>query len=245
MKCNRFRTGNLRNEEWFQFYTEVKELIDSYDPESLDIAALFSVFVVLYGDVDTALEIIRKSITTERIANADTTRDNTFRGFADAVKSACNHFDAEKRDAAKYLQNILDHYGNIARKLLDEETASIYNLVQEVRVKPAYLTLLGLTDWVDQLEIENKAFEALMEKRYSEESSKTTLKMKELRVETDRCYRSILDRIDALILINGKDRYADFVKELDVRSQRFENMLAARKGRVEAGKKKNNDNAGE
>jgi len=237
MKCNRFKQEDLRNEEWFQFYTEVKELMDSYDPVSLGIAILFGRFIMLFADADTALEIIRKSITTERIADADNSRDNIFRGFADAVKSASNHFDADKRDAAKYLQNILNHYGNIARKLYDEETAAIYNFIQEVRIKPAYLTKLELTDWIDQLEIENKAFDALLEKRYNEEAAKTTLRMKDIRTETDRCYRDMLDRIDAFILINGEDQYSDFVNELNVRVKRFKDMIAQRKGRSAAKKK--------
>jgi len=30
MKCNRFVVEKLRNEEWFQFYTEFKSLVEYY-----------------------------------------------------------------------------------------------------------------------------------------------------------------------------------------------------------------------
>lgn len=228
----RFRIENLRNEEWFQFYTEFKGVVEQYTPQTLEIEKLFTDFLTLYANADEALEIIRKSATTEQIAEADNVRDSVFRGFSDAVKSAGNHFDNSKREAAKRLKIIFDQFGNIARKPYDEETASIYNFLQEINAKSADVTSLGLSDWVTQLDAENKAFEALMKNRYDENASKTALRMKDVRIETDRCYRDILDRIDALILINGEEKYAPFVKDMAVRVDRFENLLAQRKGRA-------------
>ena len=239
MKCKRFRNEDLRNEEWFQFYTEFKTLVEQYNPETLDIDTLFTQFLSLYNDADEALEVIRKSADTKQIADADTTRDNVFRGFADAVKSAQNHFDSAKREAANRLQIVFDHYGNIARKSYDEETASIYNFIQDMKgSSAAEITTLGLGDWVTQLDSDNQAFEALMVDRYDETSSKTSLRMAEVRKETDRCYRDILDRLDALILINGNNDYTPFVKDLDTRVDRYSNIIAQRKGRS-AAKKEN------
>lgn len=231
MKCKRLKTEELRNEEWFQFYTEFKDLTTRYGAQAIDIEALFATFSQLYADADEALEIIRKSATTEQLIEADNSRDAVFRGFVDAVKSAGNHFDPAKKEAAKRLQIILNQYGNIARKPYDQETASLYNFLQDVNAKADEIALLGLADWTTQLDAENKAFDALMKSRYDETASKTALRMKDVRVETDRCYRDILDRLDALMLINGEERYAPYVKELDVRIERFANILAQRKGR--------------
>ena len=232
MKCKRFRIENLRNEEWFQFYTEFKTIVEQYTPQALDIEQLFTQFVALYDNVDEALEVIRKSASTEQLADADAGRDSVFRGFADAVKSAGNHFDSDKRDAAKRLQIIFDQFGNLARKPYDEETASIYNFLQEINAKATDVNLLGLADWSNRLDADNKAFDALLKDRYDESTSKTTLRMKEVRIETDRCYRDILDRIDALIIVKGESAYTSFVKDMSVRVERFENVLAQRKGRA-------------
>ncbi|MGC3979113.1 MAG: DUF6261 family protein [Paludibacteraceae bacterium] len=204
--------------------------MEQHTPKVLNIEALFAIFRKLYADMDEAMEIIRKSASTEQITDADIARDETFRGFADAVKSAAKHFNTEKKAAAKRLQIIFDHYGNIARKPYDEETASIYNFLQEINAQKADVTLLGLTDWATQLETENNTFDTLMKARYDETTSKTTLKMKQVRAETDRCYRDILDRLDALIIVNGETTYAPFVKDLAARVERFDNLLAQRKG---------------
>jgi len=240
MKCNRFVVEKLRNEEWFQFYTEFKTLVEQYRPSSLNISPLFSVFVTLYADADEALEIIRKSATTEQIADSDAARDGTLRGFNNAIKSSLDHFDALKRAAAKRVQIVIDTYGNMARMYYDEETASIYNFLQEMKGKyAADITLLALTDWVERLETENKEFDTLMKNRYSEVSQKTNLRLQPIRTETDRNYRDTLDRIDALILINGSvPPYSAFVKDLNARTLRFENILAQRQGRAAAKKNK-------
>lgn len=231
MKCKRFRNEELRNEEWFQFYTEFKVLAEQHTPQALHIEALFATFTKLYADADEALETIRKSATTEQLTESDNIRDNLFRGFADAVKSARNHFDPAKKEASRQIQIILDQYGNIARKPYDQETASIYNFVQDINAKAADVDLLGLADWIAQLDAENKNFEALMRNRYGEAASKSALRMKEVRLEADRLYRDILDRLDALMLLNGEEAYAPFVRELSVRVERYSNLLAQRKGR--------------
>jgi hypothetical protein len=240
MKCNRFGVEKLRNEEWFQFYTEFKTLVEQYRPSSLNISPLFSVFVTLYADADEALEIIRKSATTEQLADSDAARDGTLRGFNNAVKSALDHFNAPKREAAKRVQIVIDTYGNIARMYYDEETASIYNFLQEMKGKYADdITLLELTGWVEQLDTDNKAFDVLMKSRYSEEAQKTSLRLLPIRTEIDRNYRDTLDRIDALVLINGSvPPYSAFVKDLNARTLRFENILAQRQGRAAAKKSK-------
>jgi hypothetical protein len=257
LKVKRFKNENLRNEESFQFYTVFIDLFEDgspkednpdadgtsgvpFSPSALGIEELFAPFLVLYDKADEALELIRKSATTEKIAEADTTRDLVLRGFTEAVHSAVNHFDDAKRDAARRLQVVLGHYGNLAIKSYDEETAAIYNLLQELTgANAADVSLLGLTDWVVQLEADNKAFSALMEARYAENAGKTELRMKNVRKELDRCYRDIIDFIDAKALVNGEATYAPFVKELNTRVERFAAILAQRKGRN--GKKKDSE----
>jgi hypothetical protein len=237
MKIKRFRNEILRNEEWFQFYTEFKALVEYYTPAVLNIDALFPAFLTLYGSADEAMEVIRKSATTEQIAEADNARDTVFRGLAEAVKSSLYHFDIGKREAAKRLQTVLSHYGNIARKSYDEETASIYNFLQELNgAYAADVTALNLTDWLTQLDADNHAFDALLQARYAEGEAKPDIRTLEVRRELDRNYRDMLDRIDASILLNGETQYAPFVKALNIRVEHYSNIIALRKGR--AAKKK-------
>ena len=243
MKCKRFRIQRLRNEEWFQFYTAFKNLAQRQSLSQMGIDELFVVFLTLYAQADEALEIIRKSINTEPIGDADTSRDRTFHGLLDVLKSAHNHFDADKRESARKAQIIFDHFGNIALLPNNQQTATIYNFLQEVRdICADDIILLGMTEWLDKLEAENLAFDELMGKRFAETAGRTSLRIVEVRKETDKCYLDMLDRIDAMMLIlnNSEQIFGKFVRELNEIVTLYKNRLAQRDGinKVKREKKK-------
>ncbi len=231
MKIKKIKLLSLRNEEHFQFYTDFKNLVETHDPISLGIEFAFNAFLPFYNDEREALDIIRKSFLTDDISMADDLRDNTFRGLCDVVTSAEHHFLAEKRAAAGRIQIVLDHYGNISRKPYDEETAAINSLLGDLEGMTDDATLLGLTDWLNELQANNVAFDTLKKDRYTQEAGKTQLRMKEVRLEVDKAYKKIAERMDALVIVNGEEAYAAFVNELNERIESYVLLLAQRKGR--------------
>jgi hypothetical protein len=238
MEINNLNLNMLHNEEHFQYQKEVKELVEKEGAKKLDIEKEFNVFSSFYVQEEVALNLIRKSATTEQIEAADKDRDVLLSGLSDAVKSSLKHFKEEKRAAAVHYKILLDQYGDIARKPYDDETAAIYKLVQESQgAYAADITTLGLGDWITEINNKNLAFETLKKDRYSEDATKTQLRMKTVRVSTDSAYKDIVKRINALILINGAKNHEAFVLELNSRIDKLNNSLAMRKGRS----KKNGD----
>lgn len=232
MKANRIDLSHLRNEEHFQFHTEFKASVAKYGAKVLNIEEAYTSHETFYGQEMDALQVIRKSATTEQLAAADAERDDIFRGLSDALKSNLNHFSADKRNAAARVKVVFDQYGNVARKPYDEETAAITKLIAEIKASLANdIATLGLNDWITELDSRNKAFDTLMKSRYSEDAAKTDLQMKSVRVEIDTIYRSIIERLDALMLINGAATYEPFVRELNARVDRYNDIFAQRKGR--------------
>lgn len=232
MKIQKIHLINLRNEEHYQFQTDFKGLVDRYTPAALGIEVAYAVYLVLYGDEGTALDMIRKSAVTEKITEADLLRDFTFRGLRDAIKAAGNHFNPSVKEAAARLQVALNHYGNLTLKPYDEETAAIAALIADLRTTYAPdATLTGINDWINELQTNNTAFDTLKKERYTEEAGKTQLRMKEVRTEIDATFRTITERINALIIVNGEATYAEFVNELNQRIENYQNLLAQRQGR--------------
>jgi uncharacterized protein YegL len=88
----------------------------------------------------------------------------------------CKHFSKHIAESAHKVKIVLDTYGNVARKTLNEETSAIYNLVQDLRSdKYGNETRdASLMTWVDELEKRNKAFEALVKERFDETAHKPT-----------------------------------------------------------------------
>jgi hypothetical protein len=219
----------LRNEEWFNFFTEFETYVEETTPEVLDIEALFVVFKSLYRMADDALEQIRKSKYTSSIVLLDELRDNTFQGLNETVRSALRHFDQGKRAAAERLVTLFNHYGNIADRPYNEETATVYNFLQDLRGKyPDEIITLDLTGWLNELERTNTEFEKAVLDRNREYAGRTDLNMLDVRRQTGRAYLDIIERIEALMLIHGEEKFASFCKTLNANIERYKTAINRR-----------------
>ena len=240
MRIRRIDFRTLRNNEHFQCQTEFKALVEEFNPETLKIKPLFSdSYIPCYNAEDEALIKIVKNTFTDERSDADRGRDHTFRGTADTVNAGLNHFDPEVQEAARKLKIVFDRFGNVAALPLNEETSAIYNLYQEVIDKHfSDAEKLGLVPWLNKLNVDNQAYEALVTGGYEEEAAKSELKAKESRAETDKAVRQIIERVEALIVIEGETNYAEFVRRLNLQFDRYANTLAQRQGIAAAKKEK-------
>jgi hypothetical protein len=229
MKILRIKLTKMRNEEWFQFFTEFKTFVTQATPEALDIEALYATFLALYGQADNSLETMRKSSYTSEIVRLDGVRDSTYQGLTEAVKSGLHHYLTPIREAAGKLEVILDHYGNLSVKSYNEETAGIYNLLQDFRAKAAEVSILNLSGWLDELEANNQAFETAILARNAEGAGNIAdVNMLEIRRQTDRCYLDTVERLEALMLIRGDAAFAGFVNQLNTNIERYKSALSRR-----------------
>ncbi len=233
MKIKRLDFRSLRNNEHFQCQTEFKILVEEYDPLVLKIQSLYQgSYLPFYALEDEAIFKITKGSYTEARLEADRQRDSAFRGMIYANMAALHHFDTEVVASAKRLQILFDTYGDISRMPLQEEISAVYNLLQELdgdynedmyRVK--------LEDWKDRLQQNNDAYQVLVKQGYEEEAGRTGPKMKEVRLEVDRVFRQIVERLEALMLIEGESNYIGFVSRLNIQLEHYADILAQREGR--------------
>ena len=232
MKIKRVDFSKLRNNEHFQCQTEFKALVEEFDPAAMKLNPLYSeTYVSLYKAEDEALLKIIKNTFSELRSDADRQRDQTFRGTVDMLNAGSNHFDPQVQEAARRMKIVFDRFGNVAKLPLNEETSAIYNLVQEVTEnQDADADKLGLMPWINKLNADNKAYEALVKSGYEEEAAKTELKVKTTRADVDGAVRQIIERVEALIVIEGEADYAEFVRRLNLIFDRYANTLAQRQG---------------
>ena len=121
----------------------------------------------------------------------------------------------------------------MSRKSYDKETADISSLMTDLHsVHAADVSLLGLDGWVSELESANNSFIQLMQSRYSEDSMKTQLHMKEVRTEINQSYLGIVEKINALIIVNGEEASSAYVNELNSRIQRYQVQISRHRGKA-------------
>jgi hypothetical protein len=239
----RFKIDHLRVEAHAEYYKTVKIILDENNPDVLEIRPHYDVFVSSFDVELSVLDVIRKSNITKEIHLQDHVRDSRYRGFSDAVDSMLNHYNEEKKNAAEKIDIIFEHYGNLTIKTMDEESAAIDDLVIELKIDAniALLNILGLTDWVDQLDKENKKFQELMLLRYKEVSQRPTVRMVDARKEVDKAFRNMINQIEALVRVKGMAGYENFIKEINTVNERYKNILAQQAGKKDKGKDDEND----
>ncbi|HEY9114563.1 MAG TPA: DUF6261 family protein [Bacteroidales bacterium] len=236
MKITSIRLKELRNEEHAEFFNVFKGKLNNYAASWLVLIPLVTEFDVRYNKETQALELIRKSAKTQAINDADDKRDTTFRGMSYSNLAATCHFTPAIREAGLRLQVVLDHYGNLAAKSLDIESASIRNLLEELNTNyAADMALTGLDAWATQLELDNNAVVELMEDRNLEAAGKTTLRMKNVRVEVDEVYKAITGMINSMMFGSAPTEYDAFVNELNIHIDRYNLKIAQRKGHAASG----------
>jgi hypothetical protein len=234
----------MRNDAHFQYQTEFKTLVESVGAESLKIGPQFAEWAPLYAAEDEALKKIVKSEFTAKIQEADKARDDTFSGMAEISRACLKHHNPDVREAAKRLKILLDTYGNIDRKPLNEQTSAIGNILQELKGKYAHDAYsVGISEWVAELEMRNEMFISLTQERFDEAAAKTSVTMAEARAEIDKQYRIIVQRINALVIVEGPEAYENFANRLNVVIDKYAAALSRQKGR--AGKKENGGDTGQ
>jgi len=207
----------LNSDAHFQFNrqncTLLNKLIDVFKSDEVSTAQ-----ITKYGErlavEDGALKKVIKSALTQKINDADAARDETFRGLLDHNKAQRKHFESNMRDAALRLQIVLDTYGDVSKKAMQEQTSAVHNLCQELlseRYSP-YIQRTALTPWVYELLRRNNAFDALVQERYKEDSAKSGVKLKEARAAVDESYHTIIKRIEATMLLQSPEPFLEYVK---------------------------------
>ncbi|MDR3001568.1 MAG: DUF6261 family protein [Fibromonadaceae bacterium] len=234
MKISNLDLAKLRNDAHFQFHTEFKDIVAKNGADTLKIGQQFQSYLPLYDRVDIALKKINKSIFTEQIQEADKARDEIWNGIIDMNKAALKHFNSDTRDAAKKLKIVFDTYGNIAKKPLNEQTSATYNILQELEGKYANdVVAVGIGQWVAELKARNNAFGDLMKERFDESALKTDIVLKEARMELDKVYRTIVERINALVIVEGAAAYEAFIKTLNIIIKKYTPKRRRKGGGVE------------
>lgn len=232
MELNALNLKNLRNEEHYKLNLDLTKLVTQFSPDTLGIQTLYPAYQATFEVETLALNVLKASAVTDEVFHADAGRGETYRGLVGTIKSAVNHFDPEVRKSAIRLELLIDSYGNVPSKPYDQETASIIKLVDEFEGPyAADVAILALSGWVTELKNRNLAFDGLKDSRYTESAAKPQQNLKLARLETDKAYRAIVKRINALIEVNGEEAYSGFVTGMNQRIGNYELMLAQRRGR--------------
>ncbi len=239
-RINPINPHNLRNNEHFQFMTEVDQLVTSIPPGSLPVDNVYPRFKEALTVEDESLSVDQGSLKTETLNELDVRRDQIWSGVRGRVDATLLSPVPEESESAKVLMRVIDLYGNVRQMAYKEETSAITNLVNDLLlpVNEVHLNRLGIYSWVVALKNENDQFQSITQERVSELAGRSRGDVRTVRLMIDPIYQELVETVNAAVILNlASPEAKGFVTKLNVVIKSYKTMLAARSGRKETNKK--------
>lgn len=225
----------LRTEESFGYLKQILAETASLPAEETLAAQTTAVnaFETAYDAFDTALKASATNPATATATDADEARDLSWRGINAYVKAMCAHPTAEVAANAAEVKSLFDKYGDPTKLAQTEESGVLHNLLQDLEAfDSSKRTALNLDVWITDLKTKEDAFLAAAAQRTEADAARQVGIVKETRTAAEAAYRSLVDTVNALAMINGDTAYATFIDHMNAMIERQKSILKARTTRA-------------
>ena len=223
----------LRTEECFGYLKLVlaeTENLPSEEPPSI-LTTSVNTYTDKFNGYDTALKA--SAVNPATVSVTATERDDAWRGTNAYVKAMCNHPTADVASAAAEAKSLFDKYGDPTSLAQTEESGVLHNLLQDLEAFDASKrTLLNLDVWIADLKTKEEAFLAAAAERTEADAARQVGIVKETRTAAEAAYRSLVDTVNALAMINGDTDYATFIDHVNAMIERQKAISKARSTRA-------------
>lgn len=178
---------------------------------------------------DECLQLTQKSMLTDEIIEADSLRDRLYAGYRKSVKGFADFPVPEHAQAAKVLLQHMKDYKIDPRMQLDRQTGLMINFIDDLGAKYAdQIDLLSLKPFVEQLRAANEKVRSLTNERTDERAGRTLGALREARQASDRVYRDLVKRVNALALIEGDTDYAAFIDYVNAEIEHYKQEVLSK-----------------
>ena len=238
MKIQNFPKSQLRQNEWLDTGRAIEKKITEAGAAALGVEAVFATFQEKLQAYDDSLVKLTKSIFTAEMKDADYQRDTLQTGLLKQIRVSSTHFTEEKRAAATRLMAIESRFRDTTRLSFNDQTGMVNNLIQKLRSEGYAddVATLGLTEWVNQLETVNNRCAELANKRRVESGERNaTRKTKDTRPAFDAAYETLVERLNALALVNGEEKYVELFRWWNAMIDEYRMSISLRAGKGKGG----------
>ena len=204
--------SHMANAAHFMFVSNMVDRAEKDTAVAEKCAAQVAALRAAVTAEDENLQISAKSLTTDKIADADRLRDQLYAGYKKAVAGYVNFPVESMADAAKVLNQHVKDYKIDPKAQLDKETGLLVNFIQDLegKYKPQ-VDALSLSAFVEKLKAANEDVRELTGQRTDERAAKTAGALKEARAVSDEAYKLLTMHVNAHALIEGEAAYAAFI----------------------------------
>ena len=193
------------------------------------LTSAVTTFTDAFNNFDTALKASAVNPATASATDADTARDQSWRAANAYVKAMCSHPTADVAATALEAKSLFDKYGDPTSLAQTEESGILHNLLQDLNaLSEEKRTALSLDIWIADLQSKEDAFLAAAAQRTEADAARQVGIVKETRTAAEAAYRSLVDTVNALAIIEGDGDYATFIDHTNAMIDRQKAILKAR-----------------
>ncbi|MBR5776711.1 MAG: hypothetical protein IKZ17_01300 [Bacteroidaceae bacterium] len=213
-KIDQFSVERLDKGSHFMFMTDVYERTssDEYIKQKSSLVPLYTALGQALQKEDECLKLSQKLFTTDQIKELDKLRDKLYWGYKAIVEAYLDYPLPSEAEAAKYLNQHIKDYAIDPRENRQRESGLLLNFTADLQGKlAAYVQTLHLTEYVAQLKSANDQLIEATSTRTEERSQMAIGALADARLQTDASYRSLVEMVNALALVEGDAQYAAFI----------------------------------
>lgn len=190
-------------------------------------------FITSYDAFDDALKASSTNPATATATATDNARDAAWRGANNYLTAMCDHPTAEVAANAAEAKSLFDKYGDPTKLAQTEGSGILHNLLQDLEAfDSTKRTSLALDVWIADLQTKEEAFLAAAAERTEADAARQVGIVKTTRTAAEAAYRSLVDTLNALAMINGDTAYATFIDHVNAMIERQKAISKARSTRA-------------
>jgi predicted Zn-dependent protease len=240
MRIKTFHLPQLHNGESMTFHEESYEQLSHADPAQFGISDPVAIYRDAIAEQRLSIDVFTSSEKSDKSIKLDNQRDRKYSAFKAYLKVYVNDEDSVMSEAAERIlfvvrKSALDN-GDPTRLGLAKETTAINSLLRNLEPLHADIELIGAAERLNELSTANRLFEELQIERNIEKAGKHSGNVKAARAVTDAAYNTIVELINAQVLLHGGNMFDSYIKEQNTIIDKYANLVAQRKGIVKKNK---------
>ena len=208
-----FNKTHLRYGAHFSVMTSFGEKAAPLAESESMLTAAYNEFKSALDYEDAAIKIARASEYSDQILKEDTKRDRLYNNGKATVEMWVALGIEPMATAAQAVLKEYNNYKVNTTAQYDQETGLMLNFLQpfETAAMKEKLQTLGLTAVFEQMKIANEAVRSLISQRGDERAANAAFDIKKARQATDAAYDKLVERINALQVLDETGKYNAFI----------------------------------
>jgi len=222
----------MKNDGHNSFMNKVKKLLESENMASHGFEKHIEELNRTLQAEDASRRVRRKSYMTKELVKLNAKREELYAGMLYQYESCLRHYDDSLRKAAKSISPIMKSIAYIHNTSNTIRHVYIQKITMNLR-NPKYAGIVAsmqLQGWLDALDAANDNYNTMWVNRISEHAQQGDGNVRVKREITDKAYQAIVKRLNALIIIDGPEEYAHFVRLLNLYIAEEKQSIAIREG---------------